>query len=78
VETLFNLCPQENAQGIFHITQRGQDAVIGLGVYLLESSLQHKEVITAYLLKLFKGLSKAIWTEEVKINKTDREYCSSF
>lgn len=48
--------------------------MVALGIFLLESSLQHKQVITPYLLRLLKGLAKSVWVDEVKITKTDRTY----
>ncbi|CAM1325927.1 PI4KA (predicted) [Pycnogonum litorale] len=72
VQKLMSLCPQESGQGVFRLDQRGQDAVLALGIYLLESEFQHLEKILSYLLKLTKGLHKAIWSNECKIHESDR------
>ncbi|KAB7502620.1 Phosphatidylinositol 4-kinase alpha [Armadillidium nasatum] len=72
VEKLLSLCPSESHNGVFVINQRGQDAVIALGVYLLESNLQHQKLILGYFLRLLRGLPKAIWTDEKQITSYDR------
>ncbi|CAH0558143.1 unnamed protein product [Brassicogethes aeneus] len=72
VKTLYALCPSEVKNGVIQITCRQQDAVIALGVYFLESGLQHREKILPYLLSLAKLLEKAVWVDEMKYKESDR------
>lgn len=74
VEKLLALCPGESHGGVYRMDQRGQDAVVAVGVYYLESGLQHEATILQYLLKLLRALPKAVWLDEKKINLTDRKY----
>lgn len=71
VERIVALCPTETVGGVYRISQRSQDAVLALGVYLLEGNLQHLEVLLPYLLKLLKGLPKAVWLDEKSLVETD-------
>lgn len=66
------MCPQESVQGIFKFDQRSQDAVFSLGIYFLQSGFQHEDLIFPYLMKLLRGLAKAIWIEETRTYDTDR------
>ncbi|XP_066970314.1 phosphatidylinositol 4-kinase alpha isoform X2 [Macrobrachium rosenbergii] len=72
VEKLLALCPGESHGGVYRIDQRGQDAVVALGVYFLESGLQHQSSILQYFLRLLRALPKAVWLDEKKLNPTDR------
>ncbi|ELK15571.1 Phosphatidylinositol 4-kinase alpha [Pteropus alecto] len=68
VQKLLCMCPVD-FHGIFQLDERRRDAVIALGIFLIESDLQHKDSVVPYLLRLLKGLPKVYWVEESTARK---------
>uniref|UniRef100_A0A8B9J219 Phosphatidylinositol 4-kinase alpha n=1 Tax=Amazona collaria TaxID=241587 RepID=A0A8B9J219_9PSIT len=69
VQKLLCMCPVD-FHGIFQLDERRRDAVIALGIFLIESDLQHKDNVVPYLLRLLKGLPKVQWIEESNARKS--------
>ncbi|KAK3587137.1 hypothetical protein CHS0354_006778 [Potamilus streckersoni] len=66
VMKLLSLLPAESPQGTLTLDQRGQDAVVAVGMYFLKSDLQHKDQILPSLLGVLKALPKATWVDNPK------------
>ena len=62
------------AEGAFSVGRRGQEAVWALGVFLLESGLQHLDVILPRLLRLLAALPRAARFEDFRVQLSDRTY----
>uniref|UniRef100_A0A8C5MPY5 Phosphatidylinositol 4-kinase alpha n=1 Tax=Leptobrachium leishanense TaxID=445787 RepID=A0A8C5MPY5_9ANUR len=68
VQKLLCMCPVD-FHGIFQLDERRRDALIALGIFLVESDLQHKDSVVPYLLRLLRGLPKVVWIEESNARK---------
>ncbi|CAH1801953.1 unnamed protein product [Owenia fusiformis] len=80
VSRLVALCPKVNKDAsALRLDKRGQEAIIALGVYLLESKLQHYEKILVYLLDIVKQLPKAQWHDGPQNKNADKlPNCEAF
>ncbi|XP_041457096.1 phosphatidylinositol 4-kinase alpha-like [Lytechinus variegatus] len=65
VQQLLQMCPQiPHMGGICRIDQRRQDAMVALGIFLLESDLKFKDELVPYIINLVRCLPNAQWIEE--------------
>ncbi|XP_059147060.1 phosphatidylinositol 4-kinase alpha-like [Physella acuta] len=80
VERLMLMCPNsKDKSGTLRLDGRGQNAIIALGVYLLESGLQHSEVIIEYLLMVLERMPNAQWVDgPIGINKYNLPMTENF
>lgn len=70
VQRLLDLCPTLSANGIYRIDERSQDAVMALGIYFIESGLQHKSKILPYLTQMYKSLARCQWASTVGLKES--------
>lgn len=71
------LCPQANNNVI--VTYRNQEACIALGLYFLQSGLQHQDKLLSYFLKVLKCLANAQFEEPTGcLSNGDSEYICNY
>uniref|UniRef100_A0A803SV26 PI3K/PI4K catalytic domain-containing protein n=1 Tax=Anolis carolinensis TaxID=28377 RepID=A0A803SV26_ANOCA len=63
------MCPVD-IHGVYQLDERRRDAVLALGIFLIESDLQHKDTLVPYLLRLLRGIPKVQWIEESNSRKS--------
>uniref|UniRef100_A0A803TJQ1 Phosphatidylinositol 4-kinase alpha n=1 Tax=Anolis carolinensis TaxID=28377 RepID=A0A803TJQ1_ANOCA len=69
VQKLLCMCPVD-IHGVYQLDERRRDAVLALGIFLIESDLQHKDTLVPYLLRLLRGIPKVQWIEESNSRKS--------
>lgn len=72
---LFSRCPippTEDTSEVWHLSEAGQDAVLALGIFLLESGGQCAEDIVPYFLGLERQLSRV--TVQSPVNASESKF----
>ncbi|XP_074644001.1 phosphatidylinositol 4-kinase alpha-like [Tubulanus polymorphus] len=72
VSRLLSLCPHESNGAAIRLDQRGQNAIIAIGIFFLESEFQHEDKILPYLLMVLKSLPKVHWVDPVRTEAKDK------